>query len=104
LIGHIHTAGDPGRCEPGETQELNYQPIIPALFETSYEDYEGQKFIPTRNPMESFQGTRLKTQDSGLRTQNNISINPATPEYTGFYSRSCYWDHELAKQLFPYSD
>jgi sugar phosphate isomerase/epimerase len=52
LIGHIHTAGVPGRCELDETQELNYKPIMEALLEIGYEGYVGQEFVPTRNPME----------------------------------------------------
>ncbi len=52
LIGHIHTAGVPGRCELDETQELNYKPIMEALIEIGYDGYVGQEFVPTRNPME----------------------------------------------------
>lgn len=52
LIGHIHTAGVPGRCELDETQELNYKPIMQALLDIGYEGYVGQEFVPTRNPMD----------------------------------------------------
>lgn len=52
LIGHIHTAGVPGRGELDHTQELNYPAIIRALLEVGYEGYVGQEFVPTRNPME----------------------------------------------------
>jgi hydroxypyruvate isomerase len=52
LIGHIHTAGVPGRIELDDTQELNYPPIMEALLDIGYEGYVGQEFIPTRDPME----------------------------------------------------
>ena len=52
LIGHIHTAGVPGRVEIDQAQELNYPAIMEALLEIGYEGYVGHEFIPTRNPME----------------------------------------------------
>lgn len=47
LIGHVHTAGVPGRAELDENQELNYPAIIRAIMETGYEGYIVQEFIPT---------------------------------------------------------
>lgn len=52
LIGHVHTAGVPGRGELDDRQELQYGPIMRALAETGYTDYVGQEFIPTRNPID----------------------------------------------------
>ncbi|TWT56868.1 Hydroxypyruvate isomerase [Thalassoglobus neptunius] len=49
-IGHIHTAGNPGRGELDDTQEINYPPIMRALLEVGYTGYVGQEFIPTRDP------------------------------------------------------
>lgn len=46
-IGHYHTAGNPGRGELDETQEINYAPIMRAILETGYEGYVAQEFIPT---------------------------------------------------------
>lgn len=46
-IGHYHTAGNPGRCELDEHQEILYPPIIEAIVETGYDDYIAQEFIPT---------------------------------------------------------
>jgi len=48
-LGHIHTAGVPGRHELDDAQELNYRPIIEALVEVGYQGYVGQEFIP-KNP------------------------------------------------------
>jgi hydroxypyruvate isomerase len=45
-IGHFHTAGNPGRNELDETQELYYPPIMRAIAETDYDGYVGQEFSP----------------------------------------------------------
>ena len=52
IIGHIHTAGNPGRGELDDKQEINYPPIMRKLVEIGYTGYVGQEFIPTRNPLE----------------------------------------------------
>jgi hydroxypyruvate isomerase len=49
-IGHVHTAGVPGRGELDGTQEINYPAVMRALLETGYRGYVGQEFIPTRDP------------------------------------------------------
>ena len=51
-IGHVHTAGNPGRCELDAAQEINYPPIMRALVEVGYKGFVGQEFIPTRDPMQ----------------------------------------------------
>jgi hydroxypyruvate isomerase len=51
-IGHVHTAGVPGRGELNGRQEINYPAVMRTLLEIGYEGYVGQEFIPTRNPAE----------------------------------------------------
>jgi hydroxypyruvate isomerase len=51
-INHIHTAGNPGRGELDETQEINYPPCMKALVDIGYKGYVGHEFIPTRDPLE----------------------------------------------------
>lgn len=46
-IGHYHTAGNPGRCEMDEKQEINYLPILQTILETGYQGFTAQEFIPT---------------------------------------------------------
>ena len=53
LIGHVHTAGNPGRGELDESQEINYPAVMRALADVGYTDYVGQEFIPTRDAMAS---------------------------------------------------
>lgn len=47
VIGHIHTAGNPGRGELDDTQEINYPPIMRTLLELDYQGYVAHEFIPT---------------------------------------------------------
>jgi hydroxypyruvate isomerase len=52
IIGHIHTAGNPGRGEIGDQQEINYPAVMRKLADIGYAGHVGQEFIPTRPPME----------------------------------------------------
>lgn len=47
VIGHYHTAGNPGRCELDENQEINYPAVMRAILETDYTGFVAQEFIPT---------------------------------------------------------
>ena len=47
VIGHYHTAGNPGRGELDDMQEINYPPIMRTILETGYTGYVAQEFIPT---------------------------------------------------------
>jgi hydroxypyruvate isomerase len=50
-LGHIHTAGNPGRAELDDTQEIHYPGVMQALLDVGYSGYVGQEFIPTRDPL-----------------------------------------------------
>ena len=52
-IGHIHTAGVPGRAEIDDRQEINYPPLMRALLDIKYSGYVGQEFIPMREKVAS---------------------------------------------------
>jgi hydroxypyruvate isomerase len=51
LIGLYHTAGNPGRNDLDETQELNYAAILKAIKDTGYTGYIAHEFIPKRDPV-----------------------------------------------------
>ncbi len=51
-IAHVHTAGNPGRRELDDQQEISYAPIMRALVDAGYKGYVGQEFIPTRDPLD----------------------------------------------------
>ena len=46
FVSHVHTAGNPGRCELDENQEINYPAVIKAILDTGYDGYIAQEFIP----------------------------------------------------------
>ncbi len=50
-FAHYHTAGNPGRNDLDDTQELYYPPIVRAIVETGYDGYLGQEFIPKGDPI-----------------------------------------------------
>jgi hydroxypyruvate isomerase len=51
LIGLYHTAGNPGRNDLNDAQELNYPAILTAIKETGYAGYLAHEFIPKGEPV-----------------------------------------------------
>ncbi|WP_343853523.1 hydroxypyruvate isomerase family protein [Algoriphagus jejuensis] len=45
-FGHYHTAGNPGRNELDENQEINYPAVMNAIVATGYQGYVSHEFIP----------------------------------------------------------
>ncbi len=56
-IGHFHTAGNPGRNDMDDTQELNYAGICQAIAETDYDLYVGHEFKPKGDVVEALKQT-----------------------------------------------
>jgi hydroxypyruvate isomerase len=52
-IGHVHTAGNPGRHDLDEDQELNYPAILRALKQTGYSGFVTQEFVPKGDALEA---------------------------------------------------
>ena len=50
-FGHYHTAGNPGRHEIDDSQELNYPAIMRAILDTGYVGYVAQEFVPAGEPI-----------------------------------------------------
>jgi hydroxypyruvate isomerase len=50
LLGHIHVAGNPGRGELDDAQEVHFPAVMRTLIEIGYQGYVGLEFIPTRDP------------------------------------------------------
>jgi len=44
-LGHVHTAGNPGRHELDDRQELNYRGICSLLSDAGYQGYVGHEFF-----------------------------------------------------------
>ena len=56
-IGHFHTAGNPGRNDMDDTQEMNYRGISKAIADTDYGLYMGHEFKPLGDPVEALKTT-----------------------------------------------
>jgi hydroxypyruvate isomerase len=52
-IGHFHTAGNPGRHEFDDTQEMNYKGICRAIADLGYQGYLSHEYTPTKDPLET---------------------------------------------------
>lgn len=55
VIGHVHTAGNPGRGELSENQEIHYPAVMRKLLDIGYNGFVGQEFIPTTDPYAGLQ-------------------------------------------------
>jgi hydroxypyruvate isomerase len=56
-IGHFHTAGNPGRKDLDDTQELNYAGVCKAIAATGYDLYVGHEFVPRGDLIEALRYT-----------------------------------------------
>jgi hydroxypyruvate isomerase len=52
-FAHYHTAGNPGRGQPDETQEIFYPAIYRAIAQTGYGGFISHEFIPPGDPVEA---------------------------------------------------
>jgi hydroxypyruvate isomerase len=52
-LGHFHTAGNPGRHEIDDTQELNYRAVAQAIVDLKYTGYLSHEYSPLRDPLQS---------------------------------------------------
>lgn len=52
VLGHVHTAGNPGRGELDARQEINFPAVLEALLDVGYDGYVAHEYIPTREPMQ----------------------------------------------------
>ncbi len=54
-FGHYHTAGNPGRHDLDQAQEIQYPPIFQAIAATGYTGFIGHEFIPKGDPAAALQ-------------------------------------------------
>ena len=74
-IGHYHTAGNPGRLEIDENQEINYPPIMRAILETGYKGFVAQEFIPTwEDPAKSLEHAKCHAKDAVEDTFGRVYV------------------------------
>ena len=63
-IGHFHTAGNPGRRDMDDEQEMNYRGICKGIAGTGYEYYVGHEFGPKGDALEALR-TAFEMCDQG---------------------------------------
>ena len=51
LIGHVHTAGAPGRRDLDDRQEINWRGVAGLLQHLGYERWVGHEFVPRGDPI-----------------------------------------------------
>jgi len=56
-LAHFHTAGNPGRRDLDEEQEIYYPAVMRAIAETGYDGFVGHEFRPKGDPLEAMRKT-----------------------------------------------
>jgi hydroxypyruvate isomerase len=54
-MGHFHTAGNPGRHQFDETQEMNYTGICKGIADLGYQGFISHEYNPTKDPIETLE-------------------------------------------------
>jgi len=52
-MGHFHTAGNPGRHEFDDSQEMNYTGICKGIADSGYQGFISHEYNPTKDPLET---------------------------------------------------
>ncbi len=105
-IAHVHTAGNPGRGELDDKQEINYPPIMEALLEIGYQGHVGQEFIPTRDPSRGCgRPSRCATFETlGGPGDAKRRSNHTTPPQALTSFPACFWILRTASAIWSMSD
>jgi hydroxypyruvate isomerase len=45
-VGHYHIAGNPGRNDPDDSQEIHHPPLMRAIAATGYDGFVGHEYLP----------------------------------------------------------
>ncbi|HYO89554.1 MAG TPA: TIM barrel protein [Candidatus Limnocylindrales bacterium] len=53
VIGHYHTAGNPGRADLDEVQEIHYPAVVRAIAATRFSGFIGHEFFPKHDALTS---------------------------------------------------
>ena len=56
-IAHFHTAGNPGRHEMDDTQEMNYRGIAKSIADLGFQGYVAHEYSPLGDPLVSLEAT-----------------------------------------------
>ncbi|MCX6016297.1 MAG: TIM barrel protein [Chloroflexales bacterium] len=58
-FGHYHIAGNPGRFDPDETQEIHHPPLMRAIADTGYNGFVGHEYLPRGDVASSLKASRI---------------------------------------------
>ena len=64
FIGHYHTAGNPGRNDLDDEQEINYPAVLKTIAETGYQGYIGHEFVPKGEPVQALRRAFELTEEA----------------------------------------
>jgi hydroxypyruvate isomerase len=71
-IAHYHTAGNPGRGEPDDSQELNYRAIYRAISATGYSGSIAHEFLPQGDPVAALERTYETCRDAWMPPEKQL--------------------------------
>ena len=57
-IAHFHLAGNPGRNDPDDTQEIYYPAVMRAIAETGYKGYVAFEYSPAKRDADRLESLR----------------------------------------------
>ena len=85
-FGHYHTAGNPGRHDLDQAQEIHYPPIFQAIAATGYTGFIGHEFIPKGDPAQALQAAydlcRLSLSGEARWAGPKAQPRPAQPSFS----------------------
>ncbi len=64
VIAHYHTAGNPGRADLDDTQEICYPAVVRAIAETGHSGFIGHEFFPRHDALTSLAGAYALVEDA----------------------------------------
>jgi hydroxypyruvate isomerase len=77
-IGHFHTAGNPGRNNLDDTQEIHYPGVAAAIAATDYDLYLGHEFVPRGDALDALRQA-YSACEVLTNPGNSLTIGPRDP-------------------------
>jgi hydroxypyruvate isomerase len=58
-FGHYHIAGNPGRFDPDDSQEIHHPPLMRAIAATGYDGFVGHEYLPRGDVAGALKASRI---------------------------------------------
>jgi hydroxypyruvate isomerase len=75
-IGHFHTAGNPGRHDLDDAQEIQYPAVFRAIAAAGFSGYIGHEFVPKGDPAQALSPSVNSLTVSGFSTRTPFTSPP----------------------------